>query len=258
MDSNKFAVWHLATKLHVRVGFSHKILQNHKSRFRMLSCNKLINWYIVYWLNMFYRSWKELLSDIWKNGWNAWWQCLKWVTPRPLHKFMGTVNWCWGRPFQVWSAVTISGRRACMSQTISDDGAADCRRWQQRIEAGATSWLRWQTHATNLSLISAGRAWSSRTGAMPWMWHSERPTERHAHTGACSNTGVHAGGQTNTHTKELKEKWGYLEIGSGTQPQHNTWWRKKQDRSLSVPPCISSLKSCKITKVDSERYRVTS
>jgi len=56
---------------------------------------------------------------------------------------------------------------------------------------------------------------------MPWTRRSGRPTERQARTDACSYTSIHAGGQANTHTKELKEKRGYLDMGWGTQPQHS-------------------------------------
>jgi len=54
---------------------------------------------------------------------------------------------------------------------------------------------------------------------MPLTQRTGRPTERQARTHACSYTSIHAGGQANTHTNELKEKRGYLDMGWGTQPQ---------------------------------------
>jgi len=79
-----------------------------------------------------------------------------------------------------------------------------------------------QSNNRSLSFAPAQTGWarSGRTGATPWARNSQRPTERHTHAQARSYTSVHVGGQTNTHTKELKEKRGYLEMGWGTQPQH--------------------------------------
>ena len=78
-----------------------------------------------------------------------------------------------------------------------------------------------QSNNRALSFAPAQTVWarSSRTGAISWARHGTRPTERHTHAQAPSYTSVHAGGQTHTKPKELKEKRGYLEMGWGTQPQ---------------------------------------